>query len=220
MSEEIFKEEKVLTQHDVENKQLKKENEKVRKEENEKVRKEENEKLKKENEQLRKNNVDVKIKESIEKPIQIKSLEEDKNTTDSYPNWFDKNKFKNILAIIDSNKFNYRHKIIKESVPIPKKQQIKKDENKNILLEYMKESDDKLFKKYSDGKGFNSFINEFDRATNKDDKEKVVDKLKGMGGFVNHDIEKNRNNEYSEYISKLIDIVNAIYYFLDEYSKN
>ena len=31
--------------------------------------------------------------------------------TDSYPNWFDKNKFKNILAIIDSNKFNYRHKI-------------------------------------------------------------------------------------------------------------
>ena len=31
-----------------------------------------------------------------------KSLEEDKNTTD----WFDKNKFKKILAIIDSNKFN------------------------------------------------------------------------------------------------------------------
>ena len=36
-----------------------------------------------------------------------KSLEEDKNTTD----WFDKNKFKKILAIIDSNKFNYRNKI-------------------------------------------------------------------------------------------------------------
>ena len=31
--------------------------------------------------------------------------------TDSYPNWFDKNKFKNILAIINSNTFNYRHKI-------------------------------------------------------------------------------------------------------------
>ena len=31
--------------------------------------------------------------------------------TDSYPNWFDKNKFKNILAIIDGNKFNYRHKM-------------------------------------------------------------------------------------------------------------
>ena len=90
-------EEKIITQRDVENKQLKEENEKVRKEENEKVRKEENEKLKKENEQLRKNNVDAKIK----------SPEEDKNTT----NWFDRNKFKDILAIIDSNKINYRNKI-------------------------------------------------------------------------------------------------------------
>ena len=52
-----------------------------------------------ENEQLRKNNVDVKIKESIEKPIEIKSFEEDKN------------KFKEILAIIDSSKFNCRNKI-------------------------------------------------------------------------------------------------------------
>ena len=97
MSEEILKKEKVFTQHDVENKQLK----------------EENEQLRKENEQLRKNNVvkDAEIKESIEKPKEIKSPEEDKNTTDSYPNWFDKNKFKNILAIINSNKFNYRHKI-------------------------------------------------------------------------------------------------------------
>ena len=95
----ILMPEKIITQHDIENKQLKEENEKVRKEENEKVRKEENEKLKKENEQLRKNNVDVKIKESIEKPIEIKSLEEDKN------------KFREILAIIDSNKFNYWSKI-------------------------------------------------------------------------------------------------------------
>ena len=120
MSEEIFKEENIFTQHDVENKQLKEENEKLRKEENEKLRKEENEKLRKENEQLRKeneqlrkNNVvkDAEIKESIEKPKEIKSPEEDKNTTHSYPNWFDKNKFKNILAIIDSSKFNYKNKI-------------------------------------------------------------------------------------------------------------
>ena len=117
MSEEIFKEEKIITQHDVKNKQLKEENGKKIKEENEKVesRKEENEKIesrkeenekvesrKEENEKLRKNNVDAKTKESIEKLIEIKSLEEDKNTTD----WFDKNKFKKILAIIDSNKFN------------------------------------------------------------------------------------------------------------------
>ena len=53
MSEEIFKEEKIFTQHDVENKQLK----------------EENEQLRKENEQLRKNNLtkDAKIRESIKK---------------------------------------------------------------------------------------------------------------------------------------------------------
>ena len=35
-----------------------------------------------------------------EEPEEIKSL-----------NWFDKNEFKNFLAIIDSKKFTYRHKI-------------------------------------------------------------------------------------------------------------
>ena len=43
----------------------------------------------------------------------------------------------------------------------------KKDENENMLLEYMKDVDDKLFTKYSLSKNFNSFINEFDHATNK-----------------------------------------------------
>ena len=28
-----------------------------------------------------------------------------------YPNWFDRNRFKKILAIIDCNKFNYKNKI-------------------------------------------------------------------------------------------------------------
>ena len=53
----------------------------------------------KKNEKLKKENAYVNIKESIEKPIEIKSFEEDKN------------KFKEILTIIDSNKFNYRNKI-------------------------------------------------------------------------------------------------------------
>ena len=59
MTEEIFKEEKII---------------KVRKEENEKVRKEENEKVRKENEQLRKDNVvkDANIKESVEKQKETK----------------------------------------------------------------------------------------------------------------------------------------------------
>ena len=89
-----FKEEKSFTQHDVENKQLKEENEKLRNEEDEKLRKDneklrnENEKLGKENEKLRKNNVvkDAEIKESIEKPKEMKSSGEDTNMTDFYPN--------------------------------------------------------------------------------------------------------------------------------------
>ena len=119
MSKEIFKEGKVFIQSDVENKQLKEEseklrneeNEKLRKEESEKLKKEENEKLRKENEQLRKENERFRqTKKSIEKPIEIKIPKENENTTDFYPNLFDKNKFKNILAIIDKNTFNYRHK--------------------------------------------------------------------------------------------------------------
>ena len=47
-----------------------------------------------------------------------------------------------------------------------------------MLLEYMGDVDDKLFKEYSDGKNFNSFINEFDHATNKEDKEKIVKELR------------------------------------------
>ena len=103
-SENIFKEEKIFTQHDVENEELKEENEQLRKE---------NKQLKEENEQLRKDNVakDATIKESIKKQKEIKSPKEDKNMTDYSPNWFDRNKFKKIIAIIDSNKFNYKNEI-------------------------------------------------------------------------------------------------------------
>ena len=85
MSEEIFKEEKIITQHDVENKQLKEENEKLRKEnENEKLETR-NEKLEmtNENKQFKKNNI---IKEE---PKEIKS-----------PNWIDKNKFKKFYLLL------------------------------------------------------------------------------------------------------------------------
>ena len=43
--------------------------------------------------------------------MEIKSLEEEKNMTDFYVNLFDKNKLKNILAVIDSNKFGCKNKI-------------------------------------------------------------------------------------------------------------
>ena len=47
-----------------------------------------------------------KIKNS-EESIEIKSPKEDENTTD----WFDKNKFEKVLAIINNNKFNHKNKI-------------------------------------------------------------------------------------------------------------
>ena len=55
-----------------------------------------------------------------------------------------------------------------------------------MLLEYMEDVDDKLFKQYSHSKNFNSFINEFDHATNKEDKEKIVNELKEINSLVNH----------------------------------
>ena len=79
--------------------------------------------------------------------------------------------------------------------------------------------DDKLFKKYSNGKNSNSFINEFVCATNEEDKEKVVKELKEINIFVKHYTEMDEMDENSEYRSKLFDIVNAIEYFLYEYSK-
>ena len=45
--------------------------------------------------------------ESTKELMEIKSPTEDENTTD----WFDKNKFKKILAIFHSNKFNHKNKI-------------------------------------------------------------------------------------------------------------
>ena len=86
-----------------------------------------------------------------------------------------------------------------------------------MFLEYMEDVDDKLFKRYSNGKNFNSFINEFDRATNEENKEKVVKELKDINNSLNHEIYI--MDEDSECRSKVIDIVNAIDYFLDEYSK-
>ena len=51
--------------------------------------------------------IEIKSPEEDEKTIEIKSLEEDENMAD----WYDKNKFKKILAIVNSNKFNHKNKI-------------------------------------------------------------------------------------------------------------
>ena len=81
-----------------------------------------------------------------------------------------------------------------------------------MLLEYIEDLDDKLFKEYSNGKNFNSFINEFDYATNEDGKEKVVKELKDINSLVNH--YPQMEDYYGEYKCKLFDIINAIHYFL------
>ena len=105
----------------------------------------------------------------------------------------------------------------KENEKEKEKEKENEDDNKNMLLEYMEEVDDKLFKEYSKGKNFNSFINEFDHAKNEEDKEKVVKELKEINSFVNHYAQM--ADDYSEYKCKSFDIINAVDYFLYEYSK-
>ena len=126
----------------------------------------------------------------------------------------DQNEKQNELLNNDNNA-NAKNK--KTSTNTKKATNKKKDKNENLLVEYMGNVDDKLFKEYSNGKNFNSFINEFDLATNEEDREKVVKELKDTNEIVNRDIFI--MNEDSEYRSKLIGIVNVIDYFLDEYSK-
>ena len=75
----------------------------------------------------------------------------------------------------------------------------------------MQEIDDKLFRKYSNGKNFSSFINE-----NEKDKEKEVKELKSIYNLVDHYIEMDKDQKYE---SKLFDINDVIDYFLDQYSK-
>ena len=66
------------------------------------------EQLKKENKESPKESMKIKSsEESTKEPMEIKSSEEDENTTD----WFDRNKFKKVLVIIDSSKFNHKNKM-------------------------------------------------------------------------------------------------------------
>ena len=90
-------------QYNVENKQLKEENKKLKKENENEERQTRNEKLETRNEKLETTNENKQFgKNKIikEEPKEIKSS-----------NWFNKKKFKEILVIIDSNKFNYKYRI-------------------------------------------------------------------------------------------------------------
>ena len=97
-------------------------------------------------------------------------------------------------------------------VPIPKKMRMKsccQNIQKMLMINCLK--------KYSNGKNFNSFINEFDHAKNEEDEEKVIKELKKINSLVNHYAQM--EDDYSEYKCKLFGIVAAIDYLLDEYSK-
>ena len=93
--------EKCFMHHGVENKQLKEQNKKLRKEnENEKLETR-NENVETKNEKVEKTNEKKQLKKKIKEELkEIKS-----------PNWFDQNKCKKSLAIIDSKEFNYKDKI-------------------------------------------------------------------------------------------------------------
>ena len=94
--EEICDEKEFILMSDIENEKLNKENE------NEKLDMR-NEKVETRNGKVEMTNVDKQFKNNTiikEEPKEIKS-----------PNWFDKNKFKGILAIINSKEFTHRNKI-------------------------------------------------------------------------------------------------------------
>ena len=76
---------------------------------NEKV-KTRNEKLETRNEKLESRNEKVEMTSENKQFGKNKTIKEEQKEIKS-PNWLDKNKFKEILAIIDSNKFNYKNKI-------------------------------------------------------------------------------------------------------------
>ena len=79
--------------------------------ENEKLKKEnENEKLETRNEKLETRNEKLEMTNENKKFEKNKIIKEETREIKS-PNWFDKNIFKEILAIIESNEFNYKNKI-------------------------------------------------------------------------------------------------------------
>ena len=57
--------------------------------------------------EFKKENEEPKETKNSEEPKEIKSPKEDENTTD----WYNKNKFKKILDVVCSNKFNHKNKI-------------------------------------------------------------------------------------------------------------
>ena len=100
--------EKVFIQHDVENEKLRNENEKLETR-NEKVEMR-NEKVETRNEKRETRNEKVEMRNENKQFKRKNILKEEPEVIKSL-NWIDKNKFKGILAIIDSSEFDYKNRI-------------------------------------------------------------------------------------------------------------
>ena len=140
-----------------------------------------------ENKQFKKNNI---IKEE---PKEIKS-----------PNWFDKNKFKEILAIIDSNKFNYKNKIgefkyidIKDLVNNIKNNTISEIDAKkdlNALNEMKKKTEIIKYKKRTPG--HKKLLNLFNNLLNIILTDKTLKSQENENEKVESKKEENKDEDY------------------------
>ena len=149
---------------------------------------------------------DANIKELIEEPKEIKS-----------PNWLDKNKFKEILTIIDSNKFGNKNKIgdfkyidIKDLVNNIKDNTISEIDAKKLLhtLNIIKKSEIKHKKLISGQKELLNLFNDLsdiiltDKAlmSSKEEKEKLKEeneKLKEETENENENVDENGETSMS-----------------------
>ena len=147
-----------------------------------------------ENKQFEKNKI---IKEE---PKEIKS-----------PNWIDKNKFKEILAIIDSNEFNYKNKIgdmvnktwlIKLKIIQLVKQMLKKD--LNALNEIKKKTEIIKYKKCTPGHKkllnlFNKLLNILIHKTSESQENEKVESRKEQNEDYENEYEDEYENEDEDY---------------------
>ena len=98
-------------------------------------------------EELTEESMKINISEqSTEESIEIKGPKKDENTT----NWYDKNKFKKILAIVDSNKFNHKNKIGK--FKYNDINELANSINKNTISEILAKKNSKCIKRNKKGR--------------------------------------------------------------------
>ena len=131
------------------------------------------------------------------------------------PNWFDKNKFKEILAIIDSNKFNYKNKIgefkyidIKDLVNNIKNNTISEIDAKKDLNALNEIKNVEIIKYKKRTPGHKKLLNLFDdlsdiiltdKTLESQENEKVKSKKEENKDYENEDEDYEYENEDEDY---------------------